>query len=380
MKQATLVYVNNSWVKQDKSIEFLNEPDIVFIFGDREVFKQEESYLKIKALYPSAHIVGCTSSGNILGNAISKEVMVATAVSFESGHVMIGVEDFGADDDLKEVGKSVVSQLPKEGLKHIFVLSDGINMNGSSLAKGVNEAIDCSVAITGGLAGDGTAFEETWIMADDVAKQNRVVAIGFYGDSISVSSGCFAGWNEFGVLRHITRSEGNVVYEIDGEPALALYKKYLGKYADGLPGSGLRFPINIKEHDEDTPVIRTLLAIDEEKQSLTFAGDVPQGYIARMMTANVDGLIDGSQIAADRINQVNSKTALGLIVSCVGRRLLLNQLTDEELECIGKTLGDNVQLTGFYSYGELAPFSDKIMSCQLHNQTMTLTVIYEKDR
>lgn len=378
MKQETLTYVNNSWEKQTQFPESSNEVNIVFMFGDREVFKREEPYNKIRVLYPHAHIVGCTSSGNILGEKVRKEVMVATAISFESGHVAIGIEDFGADDDLKGVGKRVVSQLRSAGLKHIFILSDGLNMNGSSLAQGANDAVDNGIAITGGLAGDGTDFAETWIIADGTARQNRVVAIGFYGDSISVTSGCFAGWDEFGILRRITRSEGNVVYEIDGEPALELYKKYLGRYADELPGSGLRFPISIKEHEEDTALIRSLLAVDEEAQSLTFAGDVPEGYLARLMKTNIDGLIDGSQIAANRIEQANSKTALGLVVSCVGRRLVLNQLTDEELECISETLGDNVQLIGFYSYGELAPFSDELMSCQLHNQTMTLTVIYEK--
>lgn len=377
MKQETLTYTQNNWTKQTQFDGSSDEVDIVFIFGDREVFKQEAHFHEIKELYPNAHIVGCTSSGNVLGDTVSQEVMVATAVTFEKGKVAVSIEDFTAEDDLKEVGKKIVSRLDKEGLKHIFILSDGLNMNGSSLAQGVNEAVGNAIPITGGLAGDGTDFGETWVIADAPAQQNRVVAIGFYGEAISVTSGCFAGWDEFGVLRRITRSEGNVVYEIDGEPALELYKKYLGEYADELPGSGLRFPISIKEHDEDTPLIRTLLAVDEETHSLTFAGDVPQGYYARLMKTNIDGLIDGAQIAADRIEQANEKNALGLVVSCVGRRLVLNQLTDEELECISETLGENVQLTGFYSYGELAPFSDELMSCQLHNQTMTLTVIYE---
>ena len=377
MKQETLVYINNSWEKQPQSDLFSKRADIVFIFGEREVFIQEKPYREIKALYPDAHIVGCTSSGNILGDKVRHEKMVATAVSFESGKVVLGVEDFTQEDDLLEVGNRVISQLPDEGLKHIFILSDGLNMNGSSLAKGANQVVNHAIPITGGLAGDGIDFEETWVIADDTARQNRVVAVGFYGENISVESGCFAGWDEFGVLRKITRSEGNVVYEIDGEPALELYKKYLGRYADELPGSGLRFPMSIKKHEEDTAVIRAVLAVDEQRQSLTFAGDVPQGYLARLMKSSIDGLIEGAKIAANRIEQTNTKNALGLVVSCVGRRLILKQLTDEELECISSILGENVQLTGFYSYGELAPFSDELISCQLHNQTMTLTVIYE---
>ncbi len=374
----TLKYVDNNWKISSENPTLTEGADIVFTFGDREVFKRSDPYTKLRSLYPNAHIVGCTSSGNILGDSVSDAPIVATAVSLDSGTVQISVEDFNSEDDQNEVSQRVVSGLPRENLKHIFILSDGLNMNGSFLAQGANKAVDQTVSITGGLAGDGTKFEETWVIADEEAKQNRVVAIGFYGDAITVGSGCFAGWDEFGILRKITKSKDNIVYEIDDQPALELYKKYLGEYAEDLPGSGLRFPFSIKINEEAIPVIRTVLGIDEETQSLIFAGDVPEGYLARLMKTNTDGLIDGSEIAAKRIEKTNTKNALGLVISCVGRRLVLNQLTDEELESISSTLGKNVQLVGFYSYGELAPFSDELMACQLHNQTMTLTVIYEE--
>ena len=374
----TLKYMDNNWKTNSDSSTSTDDIDIVFTFGDREVFKKSDTYTKLRSLYPRAHIVGCTSSGNILGDSISDATMIATAVSFDSGTVHVSVEDFNSEDDQREVSERLVSRLPRENLKHVFILSDGININGSFLAQGANDAVDHAVSITGGLAGDGTEFEETWVMANEEAKQNRVVAIGFYGDTITVGSGCFAGWDEFGIERKITKSTDNIVYEIDGEPALELYKKYLGEYAKDLPESGLRFPFSIKLNEEENSVIRTILGIDEETNSLIFAGDVPEGYLARLMKTDIDGLIDGSEVAAKRIAKTNTKNALGLVVSCVGRRIVLKQVSDEELESISSTLGDNVQLVGFYSYGELAPFSDELVSCQLHNQTMTLTVIYEE--
>jgi len=372
----TLEYKNKTWTHTTASS---SKADIVFTFGDRETFKSSHAFLELKALYPQAHIVGCSSSGNILGDHLSDSSMVASAVSFDSASVEISIQDFHADDDQNQISQKLIETLPKENLKHVFILSDGLNMNGSALAKGANEALGYSIPVTGGLAGDGTDFEETWVIANDVARQNRVVAVGFYGDEITVKSGCFAGWEEFGVMRNITKSTDNVVYEIDGQPALELYKKYLGEYAKDLPGSGLRFPISIKIKEEDTAIVRTLLAVDEETQSLTFAGDVPEGALAHLMKTDIDGLIDGAETAAKYAeeNDKNKQTALALVVSCVGRRLVLNQLTDEELEVIAEVLGDNVDLIGFYSYGELAPFSDEMMSCQLHNQTLTLTVIYE---
>ncbi|HHH51776.1 MAG TPA: hypothetical protein ENK76_05355, partial [Campylobacterales bacterium] len=355
-----------------------NKPtDIVFAFGDRDTIKKADIYEKLKILYPKADIVGCSSSGNILGDSISDASIVAIAISFDKGRVEISVEDFSDTDNQCKASYQLIENLPKENLQHIFILSDGLNMNGSFLAKGANQAVTSGVTITGGLAGDGIDFEETWVIANDIASQNRMVAVGFYGESFHISSGCYAGWEEFGIYRRITKSINNIVYEIDGKPALDLYKKYLGEYAENLSANGLRFPFNIKKENEDYAVIRSVLSVDEDKKALIFAGDVPNGSFARLMKSDIDGLIDGSEMAASNIKQYNTKTALGLVVSCIGRRVILNQLSDEELESIADILGDNVELTGFYSYGELAPYSDKVLSCQLHNQTMTLTVIYE---
>jgi len=375
----TLKYIDNLW-QHETNPTIRTEANIIFLFGDREAIKKEGVYLELKELYPNAEIVGCSSSGNILGNSISDASIIATAVSFEKGEVKVSVEDFTADDNQFLVSKKLINGLKKENLKHIFILSDGLNINGSALAKGASSAVENNISITGGLAGDGTDFEETWIIANDEAKQNRVVAIGFYGNEISIESGCYAGWDEFGILRKITKSTNNIVYKIDGKPALELYKRYLGEYANDLPGSALDFPMSIKKDNEDDAIIRSVLGIDEENQALIFAGDVPEGYFARLMRTNIDGLIEGSEIAAKQINKINNKSALGLVVSCVGRRIVLKQLSDEELESISQTLGDNVQLAGFYSYGELAPFSNELLSCSLHNQTMTLTVIYEESK
>jgi hypothetical protein len=216
----------------------------------------------------------------------------------------------------------------------------------------------------------------TWVIADAPAKQHRIVAIGFHGDC-AIKSGCYAGWEEFGAERLVTHSKGNIVYRIDDQPALALYKKYLGSQAEELPASGLRFPLSVRSDKGNTPIIRTLLAVDEAAQSLIFAGDVPEGYICKLMRTNISNLIDGAATAAAHARPGEAHAGcLCLVVSCVGRRLVLGQLTEEELEVVQEKLGPDAGITGFYSYGEIAPFGD-LLQCQLHNQTMTLTTIYE---
>lgn len=376
MKIENLRFKENNWEYKEESIEEKASVDLVLCFGDTDSFDDPKHYEYLHTLYPNAYIIGSSSSGNIAGPFISENPLVATAVSFDSVRLKLNVIEFTPQDDLAIVSKNLIKDFEDEALKSIFVISDGLNMNGTILAQTLHEEKP-NTLITGGLAGDGARFERTLIMADSRPKEGQILALGFYGENVHVSSGCFAGWQEFGVERIITKSTGNVVYEINNEPALTLYKRYLGDEAKNLPGSGLRFPLSIRKDEHSDPIIRTVLAVDEQEQSLTFAGDVPEGYLAKLMKTDVDQLIDGSTSAANSIVQTNNNTALGLVVSCVGRKLVMKELTDEELETIEETIGENVKLTGFYSYGELAPFSSQTLDCKLHNQTMTLTVVYE---
>jgi hypothetical protein len=350
---------------------FLPDADLVLVFADTDYFQTAACFDDLKARFPSAHIVGCSSSGNVLDTTLSEGDVVATAIRFERGRVRISTADFHTGDSVQSLAEGLMQSLQADDLRHVFALSDGVLVNGSDLATGLN---GLGISVTGGLAGDGPRFAKTWVMADAPACSGRIVAIGLYGD-LTVKSGCFAGWDEFGAERLVTKSTHNIVYEIDEQPALLLYKKYLGELADKLPGSGLRFPLSVYQHGEK-PLIRTLLAVDEQLQSLTFAGDVAQGSLCKLMKTNLDKLIKNAGMAAESAVQDKDARGLCIVVSCVGRRLVLGQMTEEELLIVRETLGSEIYMAGFYSYGELAPFND-ILQCQLHNQTMTLTTISE---
>ena len=360
------------------SADSFHDADLVLVFADAEYFQTPDCYQDLKDRFPRARIAGCSSSGSVLGSIISDDDVVATAVRFARGKVRLAIAHITESENIRSLATALMEQLNSDrsatgDLKHVLVFSDGLLVNGSELAAGLNAY---GISVTGGLAGDGTRFGKTWVMADAPARSGTVVAIGLYGD-IAVKSGCFAGWQEFGAERKITKSIGNVVSEIDNQPALSLYKKYLGDLAIDLPGSGLRFPLSVSADKDQKAVIRTLLAVDEAAQSLTFAGDMPQGYLCKLMKTNLDNLIENAGQAASAAKPVQPDAAgLCLVVSCVGRRLVLGQLTEEELEIVQENLGMQTTITGFYSYGELAPFSD-VTQCQLHNQTMTLTTIYE---
>jgi len=269
-------------------------------------------------------------------------------------------------------------QLDRHALRSVFVLSDGLNVNGSELVKGLNSRLPGNVVVTGGLAGDGDRFRRTWVIQDGKPATNVVTALGLFGDRLAVSHGSKGGWDSFGPERRITRSQGNILYELDGKPALALYKEYLGDRASGLPATGLLFPLSIRQDASDSrQLVRTILGVDEANQSMIFAGDVPQGYLAQLMRANFDRLVTGASQAADLASNGHTSggPTLAVAISCVGRRLVLGERTEEETEITLENLPPGTQQVGFYSYGEISPYASG--SCDLHNQTMTLTTFAE---
>ncbi|MDD5155905.1 MAG: FIST N-terminal domain-containing protein [Candidatus Omnitrophica bacterium] len=352
---------------------------LVLIFGATEILKQGSSIEEIRKNYPGACLCGCSTAGEIYGTTVSEDSLVATAVEFEKSRIRCSRVEIGSAADSLSVGQRLADAVEKEGLKHVFVLSEGLRINGSELVKGMEKNLPGHVKITGGLAGDGVRFKETFVVADSSPEKNTIALVGFYGDDLKIGYGSVGGWDPFGPERIITRSKGNILYELDNKSALTLYKQYLGEHAQGLPATGLLFPLSIRDEKGAFSLVRTILSVNEEDGSLTFAGDVPEGSYARLMKANFDRLIEGANRAAkDSHDIIGGKEAeLAILVSCVGRKLILKQRVEEEVEGVREILGGKAVLTGFYSYGEIAPVRTDV-NCALHNQTMTITVFSER--
>jgi hypothetical protein len=271
--------------------------------------------------------------------------------------------------------------LSSDDLSAVFVLSDGLHVNGSELVAGINSQVG-NVPVTGGLAGDGPRFIETLVGVDAAPQSRNVAAIGFYGSSIRIGHGSAGGWDVFGPQRLITKSKGNVLLGLDGKPALTLYERYLGEdEIKALPGSALLFPLQI--HDPRRPehqVVRTVLAVDHNDKSMTFAGDMPEGWVAKLMRGTfhrlAEGAADAAQQARDGLENCRDDDGVAILISCIGRRLLMGQRAVDEVEAVNAVLGSRLRGVGFYSYGEISPHATSGI-CELHNQTMTITTIGE---
>ena len=349
---------------------------LVLCFGASHFEPFQEALDAIQRVYPSSVILGCSTSGEIHGTEVRDDSLCVGIVRFAHTELSVVSASIDHSEDSYEVGARIARELWREDLRAVLILSDGLIVNGSALVRGVNSQLPGEVIVTGGLAGDGPRFEKTWILEGGECVSNAISAVGFYGDHLRMGHGSQGGWDKFGPVRSITRSEGNVLYELDGKPALALYKTYLGDRAKELPASGLLFPISLLDlGSEERNVVRTLLAVDHEEQSLTFAGDVPEGTRIQLMRAHFERLVEGARDAASLANVEDLDSSLVIAVSCVGRRLVLEERASEELVAVERSLGESSTLVGFYSYGELSPVEDG--RCDLHNQTMTLTVIGE---
>lgn len=351
---------------------------LALLFGSRASLQDSETVASIRRRFPVATMLGCSTAGEIHDSRIYDDTISVTAVHFDATRVAGASVQIATAADSHTAGAALAQSLAADDLVHLFVLSDGLNVNGSELVKGLSEKLSSRVTLSGGLSGDGTAFSETMILFGETVRSRTVAAVGFYGDRLEVGCASLGGWDSFGAERLVTRSEGNVLYELDGFSALDLYKRYLGDHAKALPGSGLLFPLSIRNPEDDSSVVRTILGIDEGSQSLTFAGDIPVGWYARLMKANFDRLIDGAIGAAKASlrNGSEKQPDLAILISCVGRRMVLKQRTEEELEGVRDVIGPKAHLTGFYSYGEISPFTPDA-KCALHNQTMTITSFRE---
>ncbi|HLC50730.1 MAG TPA: FIST N-terminal domain-containing protein [Candidatus Nanoarchaeia archaeon] len=370
---------DSGWTDSSKS-SMEGTSQFVLVFGGTKVLKEQKHFDSIKSFYPSADIVLCSTAGEILDTEVLDDSIVLTAVSFNSTKLKFAEAEISNAEESHESGKKLAESLDKNGLVHVMIFSDGLKVNGTSLVKGLLKSLPSNVSVTGGLVGDGANFKETLVGLNAAPRQGRIVAIGFYSKNLKVGYGSLGGWDNFGPERMITKSKNNVLYELDGKPALHLYKEYLGEQAKGLPGTGLLFPLSLRMKTDkgESEIVRTILAVDEKEQSMTFAGDMPEGTYAKLMKANFERLIDGASGAASMSKEsIGEEAELAILVSCIGRKLVLKERVEEEIEAVRETVGKKAAIIGFYSYGEICPTAASEKQCQLHNQTMTITTFRE---
>jgi len=381
MKSALYSYQSGELRIQPKSDQLENDKvQLVLCFGDKDAISQLDAYGLLHNFFPNAAVTICSAAGAIVNTSVEDHGFTATAIQFSHTTVhshSVHIADYKCSH---EAGYRLMKKINAADTKFIFLLSDGQQVNGSELIRGINDANTTQIPVSGGLAADGYNFVSTLTGINEAPGEGNIIAIALCGKDLVVNYGTEAGWENFGPERVVTKAVNNRLFEIDGKNALDLYKKYLGKEAEALPGSALFFPLSLKLSDEAEPLVRTILSIDNSNKSMVFAGDVPEGSKVRFMRANLDRLTNAATNAAlQTLNKTSCAPKLAILVSCVGRKLVLNERTDEELTAVDEIFKGQTILSGFYSYGEIAPCLTKDSS-QLHNQTMSITTFYEVEQ
>ena len=352
---------------------------LVMVFGSVKRLSDVKLPGTMKARYPTAQIIGCSTSGEISAAGVFDDTLQITAILWEKTVQRVTHTKMTSMQNSFETAIGLANQLKSDNLKAVLIYADGLNVNGSELLEGFKSVLG-ETPLMGGMAGDGFLFSKTLQLFNETVSDGLVIAVGLYGDNLIVSTGVGRGWKPYGPPRKVTKSEKNVVLELDGKPALPLYKMYIGDHASkSLPGSGLNFPFAIiEEGKRDIEKIRTILSVDSKNNSLTFAGNVDEGGTVRFCQATHDRLVDGAgdaaHLVADHTN--THQSGLAVCVSCVGRKGVMAAQVADEIKLVQQILGPQTALTGFYSYGEFAPRPGTNDSV-LHNQTMTISYLSE---
>lgn len=370
----------------NSDFKYISEPHklkspLVLVFGSRLILEDGTIFDKVKAFFPDGHLVFGSTAGTITSNTVEDTSVVITAIEFERSTFIVEKSSIlsktNKTKDSVNLGKELISKFPTKNLKHIFIVSEGSFINGSQLTIGLNSVAINNLRITGALCGDASRFKKTIASYNEAPKEGEVIAIGFYGDDLEVTSASNGGWIPFGPTRKVTKSKDNILYQIDHKPALDLYKRYLGEKARELPAAALLFPLSVKVKNSKHSIVRTILSINEENSTMLLAGDIPEGASVQLMMTNVDQILSASESATLKANSLRKNNPeLAIIVSCIGRKLVLDQRVEEEIEEVHSVVGGTTFISGLYSYGEIAP-SDNETDCQLHNQTFAVTLISE---
>jgi hypothetical protein len=372
-----ILFLNNQWQGLDHLKKDPGAYQLVLVMGDRELITNPSVLQPLRNTFNRAILPAFSTAGEIYNAQVHEGTLFALAFHFSNTPIEVVENNIRNFSDSESMGTALAKSLNKEDLSYVMVLSCGSLVNGEDLIKSITAEIGDDILITGGMAGDGNNFQKTAVGCANTPEEGNVVLIGFYGKHIKVGSGVKSGWAFFGPERTVTKSEKNILYSIDGENALELYKRYLGDFAKQLPSSALFFPLAILSPDSEIPLVRTILSVDEQNGTMTFAGNIPEGAHIRLMRTNTEQIINNAGMAAEEAKNKNENPAFAFIVNCVGRKLVLGAMADNEIMSIRNNLNPNTLVAGFYSYGEFSRFFYPGKNCELHNQTVVVTTFDE---
>lgn len=368
----------------------IDKPDLVFAFASVK-YNQEKMIEGIRDASGNAPLVGCSSAGEITEESPHEEAVVVIVVASDVITFTYDVSERvseGARIAGQEVAQKVQKNAPGE-LEAFLTFPDVLTGNGADIVRGVRDELGEHFPVIGGAAGDDFLFEKTYQYADDQVISGGVTGVGLSGD-FALGVGVRHGWMPAGTPRTVTKSDGAELYELDNEPAIELYREYFGEKTEKLQEEPLAriaitYPLGIKVPDLDEYLIRDPITVNEDG-SITCAAEIPEGSEIRIMVGNKEKAIDAAEDAAKKLmndfEAQNAEPEMVLLFNCIAREKLFGQRAQDEIDTIRNTIGDNVPIAGFYTYGEQAPLGGEVLDkekiqSQFYNETVVICALGE---
>jgi len=336
----------------------------------------------VKGVFESAGtriLTGCTTAGEISTAGFSTGSAVLGGIASDCiGFEIVSAHDISRDSE--QAGRDLAEAF-SDSVRYVQLFSDGITGDGTAILKGMSDTFSKVIPVSGGTSGDGGKFLKTWQFKGDRVFTDAAMAIGFTGD-FKLGTGFRSGWAPIGLPKKVTRAAGNILYELNGESALNVYERFLGKHAKNLPAVGVEYPLGLigqfKDHTgNDHLLLRATMSVNREEGSICFAGEIPDGAMVYLTCGDRTSLLDATEEAVRMAMADLGRTArphLVFIYSCMARKILLGLRTKEEFERVRSQFDPAVSVLGFYTYGEYCRVKRDGPSL-LHNETATLAVI-----
>lgn len=361
----------------------VSNPELFIVFSSSK-FDQKEMLSGVKEVSKDVPLIGCSTAGEITSAGAAEGSVAVMAIQSDSVDFTIGK---GGDlkTGVREAGVQLAKDITgraKDKVNCLLMLTDVLNGNGAEVVRGIQDILGSDALIVGGAAGDDFSFKQTFEYYNDDISSSTVVGVGLSGN-VGIGIGVRHGWVSIGMPMKATKSEGAVLKELDGRPAVSIYEDYFGKKAEELREEPLAklaitYPLGMSVEGSDELLIRDPITVDAEG-AITCAAEIPEGAEVRLMIGSKEEAIVAAKDAAQKaLAQLSGKTPrVAIIFNCIARRKLFGRYANDEITAIQGILGKDVPVIGFYTYGEIAPIgesADELFS-RFHNETAVVMVI-----
>ena len=363
-----------------------NIPSFLMLLASPTVYDQQELVNFLKSRCPGATLVGCSTSGEISSVSGSRDGSLALMAIYSDKIKFVAGVGKNIQKDPREAGRELSQSVGKTGKNKpeaALILPDGLAGNGADIVRGVLDVFGQDFRLAGGSAGDDFQFKKTFEYFNDEVLTNSVVGVGLYGE-FHFGIGVRHGWIPIGTPRIATKSKSNILYELDGRPAIEMYEDYFGRDRtlisdkEPLAKFAITYPLGISAPNKDGYLIRDPITADKNG-AITCAAEIPEGSQVYLMIGSREEAIDAAADAVQKaLDQVKGKTIkAAFLFNCIARKKLLMNKKQEEVDRIIGMLGREIPLIGFYTYGEQAPLGGEIATCSFHNETDVIFILAE---